>query len=182
MDDLVRVRSHLPGQISGSIHRAAMLPSRQGRSALEGSTRPSRARPSRVRLTWGPTHPGKLHAQLPVRRAQKKGGGNRPDGTSGSDSDTGIAAAAVLGTQSGTQARLQSGARRFSASMPSLIPVAVSVDQKAHDPAAATKVCLALHCLVSFSIRTKIINSISITLQVSFPVFQAEGRGTTQYA
>jgi hypothetical protein len=146
MDDLVRVRSHLPGQITGSVHRTAMPPSRQGRSQLEGLTRPSRVkavRPSRGRLTWGQTPLGKLHTQLPLRRAQtKEVDSNRPDRASGSDSDTGIASAAVLGTQSDTQARLQIGARRFSASMNdfNMIPVAVSVDKEAHPTAPTSKV------------------------------------------
>jgi hypothetical protein len=146
MDDLVRVRSHLPGQISGSFHSTTMFPSRQHRSPLAGASRQSRVRQSRARQSQGrltrvQTPVGKLHIQLPVRRAQKKSGSNRPDGASGSDSDTGAAAVAI-GSQSKTQALLQTGVRRFSltprASM-DMIPFAVSVDAEADATPSSVK-------------------------------------------
>lgn len=143
MDDLVRVRLHFPGHMPSNFQGSTMSPSRQPRSPVAGISklsraRQSRARQSRGRLTWGPTPVGKLHVQLPVRRAQKKNCGNLPDGSSESDSDTG-SAVVVHGGQSKTQALLQSGARRFSltpSAKVDLIPLAVSVDAEPHPPSA----------------------------------------------
>jgi hypothetical protein len=136
MDDLVRVRTHLPGQISGSFHSTSIFPSRQSRSPLAGASlqsrvRQSRARQSRGRLTRGQIPLGKLHLQLPVRRAQNRIGINRPDGASGSDSDTGAAGVVAIGSQSKTQALLQTGVRRFSLTPRAkldMVPLAVSID------------------------------------------------------
>jgi hypothetical protein len=140
MDDLVRVRSHLPGQLSSNFHGLAMSPSRPLRSPLAGTSRLSRVRQSSVkqsrgRLTWGQTPVGKLHVQLPVRRAQKKSCSNLSNGSLGSDSDTCSAAAVVPDGQSKTQALLQTGARRFSLTSSAkgdLIPLAVSNDAEPH--------------------------------------------------
>jgi hypothetical protein len=135
MDDLVRVRTHLPGQ---SLHSTNVFPSRQRRSPLLGLNRASRARPSRVRpskgrLALSRLPLSKLNVQLPTRSNQKgRGGSNRQDGASGSDSDT---VSAALGGQSKTQALLQTDSRRFSLTPRAkldMIPLAVSVGKEAH--------------------------------------------------